>query len=73
MTLTLDFQGQILKKLYPWSGVANWHGLIGMWVDKKSDIPTFVTFNFDLTCDLDLRFSRSNLKKKAVSQEWDGQ
>ena len=31
----------------------------------------FVTFNFDLNHDLDLRFSRSNFEK-VVSQEWDG-
>ena len=30
MTLSLDFQGQISKKLYPWSGVADCHGTKGM-------------------------------------------
>ena len=31
----------------------------------------FVTSNFDLTHDLDLKFSRSNFEK-VISQEWDG-
>ena len=34
MTLTLDFQGQILKMLYLRNGRADWHGTIGMWVDR---------------------------------------
>ena len=33
MTLTLDFQGQILKMLYLRNGMADWHGTKGMWVD----------------------------------------
>ena len=36
ITLTLHFQGQILKILYPWSGVASWHGTKKMWVKSKS-------------------------------------
>ena len=31
----------------------------------------FVTFNFDLTHDLDLGFSRSNFER-VLSYEWDG-
>ena len=34
MTLTLDFQGQILKKLYLRNGITDWHGTKGMWVDR---------------------------------------
>ena len=34
MTLTLDFQGQILKKSYLRNGMADWHGIKGMWVDR---------------------------------------
>ena len=34
LTLTLDFQGQILKMLYLRYGRANWHGMKGMWVDR---------------------------------------
>ena len=34
MTLTLDFQGQILKMLYLRNGRADWHGTKGMWVDR---------------------------------------
>ena len=37
MTLTLDFQGQILKMLYLKNGRANWHGTKGMWVDRMLD------------------------------------
>ena len=33
LTLTLDFQGQILKMLYLRNGRADWHGTKGMWVD----------------------------------------
>ena len=34
MALTLDFQGQILKKSYLRNGMADWHGMKGMWVDR---------------------------------------
>ena len=37
MTLTLDFQGQILKKSYLSNGMADWHGTKGMWVDRMLD------------------------------------
>ena len=37
LTLTLDFQGQILKMLYFRNGRANWHGTKGMWVDRVLD------------------------------------
>ena len=37
MTLTLDFQGQILKKPYPRNGITDWHEMKRMWVDRKSD------------------------------------
>ena len=33
--LTLDFQGQILKKVR--NGMADWHGMKGMWVDRMLD------------------------------------
>ena len=33
-TLTLDFQGQILKMLYLRNGRADWHGTKGVWVDR---------------------------------------
>ena len=36
-TLTLDFQGQILKMLYLRNGMADWHGTKGMWVDRMLD------------------------------------
>ena len=34
LTLTLDFQGQILKMLYLMNGRADWHGTKGMWVNR---------------------------------------
>ena len=34
MTLTLNFQGQILKMLYHRNRRADWHGTKGMWVDR---------------------------------------
>ena len=34
LTLTLDFQSQILKMLYLRNGRADWHGTKGMWVDR---------------------------------------
>ena len=37
MTLTLDFQGQILKKSYLKNGMADWHGMKGIWVDRILD------------------------------------
>ena len=37
MTLTLDFQGQILKMLYLRNGREDWHGTKGIWVDRILD------------------------------------
>ena len=37
LTLTLDFQGQILKMLYLRNGKADWHGAKEMWVDRILD------------------------------------
>ena len=37
LTLTLDFQGQILKMLYRRIGMADWHGTKGMWIDRMLD------------------------------------
>ena len=70
MTLTLDFQGQILKKSNLRNGLADWHGTKWMWVDRmrKTHI---VTSNFDLTHELDLGFSRLNIEI-AVIYEWEG-
>ena len=58
MTLTLYFEGQILKKLHHSNKRVDWHEpkacqSIGCWTQV-------VTLNFDLTHDLDLGFSRSN-------------
>ena len=121
MTLTLDFQGQILKMLYIRNWRADWHGTKGMWVDRKlhplcdfelSPQPWpwpwifkvkfrksrisgmgwpidmgwkgcesiecwthVVAFNFPLTHDLDLGFSRSNFKMLCLRNgkaDWHG-
>ena len=37
MTLTFDFQGQILKKSWLRNGMPDWHGTKGMWVDRILD------------------------------------
>ena len=37
LTLTIDFQGQILKTLYLRNGRADWHGTKGMWVNRMLD------------------------------------
>ena len=37
LTLTVDFQGQILKMLYLRNGRADWHGTKGMWANVESD------------------------------------
>ena len=37
MALTLEFQGQILKKSYLRNGMADWHGMKGMWVERIMD------------------------------------
>ena len=34
LTLTLDFQGQIMKMLYLRNGRADWHGTKGIWIDR---------------------------------------
>ena len=44
MTLTLDFQGQILIKLYLRNGRIDWHGMKVIWVDRM----------LSPLCDLDL-------------------
>ena len=67
MTLTLDFQGQILKMLYLRNGMADWHGTKAMWIDRM----LHPLCDFEWPLDLDLGFSRSNFEN-AVSQEWEG-
>ena len=37
LTLTLDFQGQILKMLHLRNGRVDWHGAKGMWIDGMLD------------------------------------
>ena len=64
-TLTLDFQGQILKMLYLRNGRTDQHGTKGY--ESIGYYAYFVTFSYDL----DLGFSRSNFETD-VSKEWEG-
>ena len=67
LTLTLDFQGQILKMLYVGNGRANsWNEISGMggpinmeWKGYES-IGCY-TYYVTLSYDMDLGFSRSNI------------
>ena len=69
MTLTLDFQGQIFKLLYPRKGLSAWQEMKGIWIDMLWT--HYMTLTFDPTHDFDLGFLRSNLEI-AVFQEWMG-
>ena len=53
MTLTLDFQGQILKMLYLRNGRVDWYGTKGMWVDKMLDSHCDWTVTSPMTLTLD--------------------
>ena len=73
LTLTFDFQSQILKMLYLRDGRADWHGMKAC--ESIGCYTHFVTFNVPLTHDLDLGFSRSNLKKPYLRNgmaDWHG-
>ena len=70
MTLTLDFQGQILKKSYLRNGMADWHGRKGC--ESIGCYIYFVTFNVHLTHDLDIGFSRSKLYLRNGRADWHG-
>ena len=69
LTLTLDFQGQILKIPYLRNGMPAWHGTKAMWIDRI----------LDPHCDFEmwphpwpwpLIFSRSNFEK-VITQKFD--
>ena len=71
MPLTLDFQGQIKKKVE----TREWDARLTRNIKDVSGPNVnwihFFTFNSDLTHDLDLEFSTSNFEID-VSQEWEG-
>ena len=73
MTLTLDFEGQILKKLYHRN---KWIDMELIGCESLGCWTQVVTLNFDLTHDLDLGFSRSNFNShilgmgRSVDLEW---
>ena len=57
LTLTLDFQGQILKMLYLSNGRGDWHGMKGMWVDTMLD----PHYDCKLWRSIDLEWKRCEL------------
>ena len=66
VTLTLDFQGQIFKILYPRNGRADRHETKGIWVDRV----LYLLYDLELwhwLCIFKVKF------ENAVSQEWEGQ
>ena len=74
-------QGQILKNPYPWNGVANWHGLKGMWVDGKSCMQSDPLCEFQLWPHLwpwpwifKVKFLKSCISEmgRSVHMEWKG-
>ena len=67
MTLTRDFQGQILNKPYHMNNGADWHGTKGMWIDWKWD----KLCGFEFLPDPWPWILKVKLKK-TVSQEWQG-
>ena len=66
LTLTLDFQGQFCI-----SGIGGPIDMERRGCESTERWIHVVTFNFDLTHDLDLEFSTSNFEI-ALSQEWEG-
>ena len=71
LTLTLDFQGQILKMLYLRNGMADGHGIKGMWGNRM----------LDPCCDFQCPphpwpwpwiFKFWSNFEKVLSYEWDG-
>ena len=73
MTWTVDFQGQILKKLYPWSEVANWHGTTGMWVYRMLDpLSDLVLWSWPWTSKVKLWNSWIPRMGGSIDMEWKG-
>ena len=73
LTLTLDFQGQILKMLYLRNGRADWQGTKGMWVVIM--LHPLVTSTLTSTMTLTLDFQGQILKKWYLSNgmaDWPG-
>ena len=67
MTLTLDFQGQTLKKLFLRNGRANWHGTKGMWVDRILDSYCDLTHDLThLTSPMTLNFFKVNYLNSCI-------
>ena len=71
MTLTLDFQGQILKScIYlEWGGRLTWND--GLWVNTTIESWThYVPLTFNITHDLGLGFSRLKKIQITTTQKW---
>ena len=71
MPLTLDFQGQILKKSKLRNGMSDCQETKRMWVDRMLIGSIFWLSTLDFIHDIDLEFSTSNFEID-VSQEWEG-
>ena len=71
MTLTLDFQGQVVKYWYFRNCRANWCEIKRKLIDWLLS-QQCVTLTFDHTYGLDHGFSRSNFEI-AISQKWESQ
>ena len=69
LTLTLDFKVKFLKCCI--SGMGGPIDMERKGCELIGCYTHFVTFNFDLSHEIDLGFSRSNFEK-VVSQKWDG-
>ena len=54
-TLTLVFQGHILKRSHLRNGMADWHGIKGMWVDRIGPMLWLSTFTSPMTLTLDFQ------------------
>ena len=74
MTLTLDFQSQMLEKSYLRNGMAHWHGMKEMWVHRMLDPMLWLT-TFPSPMTLTLDFQGQILKKSYLINgmaDWHG-
>ena len=73
LTLTLDFQDQILKMLYLRNGRADWHGTKRVWIERM--LHPLCDFNLNSTMTLTLDFQGQILKKSYLRNsmaDWHG-
>ena len=71
MTLTLDFQGQILKNLYLRNGRVNWHETKVMWINRILEPgPTVWPWAITLTLVFRGNFKKKNCIAGMVVKGW---